>query len=292
MTGAPIAIGFAAGTFAVLNPCGFAMLPAYLSSFLVGDTEDRPSAIDLQAGIRRAVVVALSVSVGFAALFAIVGAATKLLAAEVLAVSPWVSILIGAALVAFGVASVAGWEPRLAVPRLDRGGATSQPGSMALYGVSYGIVSLGCTLPTFLTYVAGTMSARSVGAGVAVFVAYAAGFATLLTSLTVGLAFARRTLVARLRRVLPHIQRISGTLLVLAGLYVAYYGWYELHRLGEPDPIVDRVTGLSFDLQLLATDLGLDRWGWALALPLSAVVVWGARRTRRRGEPNPVAPQP
>ena len=39
---------------------------------------------------------------------------------------------------------------------------------------------------------------------------------------------ASSAVVNRLRRILPYVNRISGVLLVIVGLYVGYYGVYEL----------------------------------------------------------------
>ena len=39
-------------------------------------------------------------------------------------------------------------------------------------------------------------------------------------------------MVDRLRRILPFVNRIGGALLVLVGLYVAYYGSYEVRLFG------------------------------------------------------------
>jgi cytochrome c-type biogenesis protein len=275
---APLALGFTAGLFAVLNPCGFAMLPAYLSSFLVGDASGTID--DTRASVRRALVVGLSVSAGFAALFAIIGFIVRSVTSRVLEYSPWLTIAIGVALVGLGGSMLAGRELKLRIPRLDRGGKTGTASSMALYGVSYGVVSLGCTLPTFLSYVAGTLTRTSLASGAAVFGAYALGFTTLLTALTVAIALARRSLLTTMRRVLPVMNRASGALLVLAGLYVTYYGWYELHRLGESDAIVDRVTGLSFDIQLLVEGIGATRLGGVLAFVLLNALVWSLWRGR------------
>lgn len=283
MRDAPFALAFTAGVFAVLNPCGFAMLPAYLTTFLVGDADQAGRETEVRLGLRRAVVVSVAVSLGFAGLFAVVGLLVQVVAAGVvMSVGPWISIAIGCALVSFGIASVLGWEPRMFLPRLDRGGRSSSPRSMALYGMSYATVSLGCTLPTFLVYVAGTMSARSVGDGLGVFIAYAAGFASLLTALTISLAFARRSMVTRLRRALPLIQRVSGLLLVVAGLYVSYYGWYELRRLGEPDPIIDWVTGASFSTQRFVTNVGLTQRAWLVAVVVGIIAIWSLRRSDER----------
>ena len=61
---APLALAFTAGMVATVNPCGFAMLPAYLSYFLgIEGTDDGPA----EAGVLRALVVGAVVSLGFVA---------------------------------------------------------------------------------------------------------------------------------------------------------------------------------------------------------------------------------
>ena len=271
------AVAFAAGLVAVANPCGFAMLPAYLSFFLGIEGKGE----DARAGLSRAIAVGLAVSAGFVVTFAVITAIIRNITGEVLEWSPWASIAIGIGVAALGVVLLSGKELKINLPRLDRGGQTGSIAQMALYGVSYAIVSLGCTLPTFSAYVTSTINTKSWLSGIAIFLAYAAGFTLLLTSLTIGIAMARQGLLRTVRRALPHIQRISGGLLLLAGLYVAYYGWYELRRLGERDAAVDRVTGWSNDVAVWVSDVGPTRLGLLLSLVVAAAAIAVATRRRR-----------
>jgi cytochrome c-type biogenesis protein len=271
------AVAFAAGLIAVANPCGFAMLPAYLSFFLGVEGQGD----DARAGLSRALAVGLSVSAGFAATFFVIDQVIRHVTGDVLEWSPWVSIAIGVAVALLGVALVAGKELRIRLPRLDRGGKDGSFRSMALYGVSYAVVSLGCTLPTFSAYIGATANTKGTVSGFAMFLAYAAGFTLLLTGLTIGAALARQGLVLSVKRALPHIQRISGGLLVVAGIYVAYYGWYELHRLGDEDAAVDRVTGWSSDVAVWVTDVGPTTLGLLLAVVVAAAAVLVATNRRR-----------
>ena len=66
MIDVPLAYAFTAGLVAAVNPCGFPMLPAYLSFFIGTDDED------VAGGTRvpRALLSGLAVSVGFLAVFA------------------------------------------------------------------------------------------------------------------------------------------------------------------------------------------------------------------------------
>ncbi|MEY2455504.1 MAG: cytochrome c-type biosis protein, partial [Acidimicrobiaceae bacterium] len=144
-----LALAVTTGMVFTVNPCGFAMLPAYLS-FFVGVEQGADVAADARASVARALAVAIAVTVGFATSYALLGLVVSRLTDGVYDVAPWVSVLIGLALVSFGVALLAGYAPNLRTPHLDKGGRTRGFGSMVLFGVSYAVASLGCTLGLFL----------------------------------------------------------------------------------------------------------------------------------------------
>lgn len=273
MIDAPFALAFAAGMVATVNPCGFAMLPAYLSYFLgIDQTGGGPARV----GLVRAVHVALAVSAGFLVLFAAVGFAIRGLSLPVEEYSPWVSIVIGVALVVLGIAMLRGFELSLRLPRLQKGGGERTARSMFLFGMSYATVSIGCTTPTFLATVVGTMRRENFASGVATFAAYGVGMTLVLMALTTALALTRQSLVRFLRRSQRYVTRVAGALLLVAGAYVAYYGWYELQVLdGDTPPAgpVDAVTGISDDISAWVNDTGALRVGLALSLAMVAVLV-------------------
>ncbi len=88
-----LALAFTTGMVATVNPCGFAMLPAYLSFFI--GIEDR-NEDDPRASVWRALVVGLAVTLGFAATFAVVGLFVSRVTRSVYDVAPWISLVIGA----------------------------------------------------------------------------------------------------------------------------------------------------------------------------------------------------
>jgi cytochrome c biogenesis protein CcdA len=259
-----VSLAFGAGMIAVVNPCGFAMLPAYLSYFLGLDDPSR----DQRSAVLRAVATGLVVSAGFVVVFGIIGLAIELFSLSIGEQLPYVTMVIGVALAGLGVAMLFGFEPTVALPKLDKGTGSRQLGSMFVFGISYAIASLSCTIPVFLVAVTGVFTTGSTAEGLAVFLAYAAGMAIVLISLTVTLALARRSLVNRLRSALPKIHRISGVLLVVAGAFLAYYGWYERQVLdgnvpdgglassalslqGDVSSWIDRVGPVTIGLWLL-----------------------------------------
>jgi cytochrome c-type biogenesis protein len=272
----PWAYYLALGMVATVNPCGFAMLPAYLSFFLglEGDEREAP-----RTGVAQAVWVAGAVSLGFLAVFALAGLAVELTSLPVYENAPWISLVIGFGLFGLGIALLCGWELRVALPRLDRGGRERTLGSMFVFGVSYAIASIGCALPAFLVGVAGTINRESVADGLIVFGLYALGMSLVLLALTVAIALARTSLVRFLRRTQPYIGRVAGGLVALAGAYVAYYGWLEL-RLDRSGPgelpasgITDRVIGWSNDVTQWVQDTGALRIAVVLAALLAVVAV-------------------
>lgn len=274
--------GFAAGMFAVVNPCGFAMLPAYLSFFLGLDDPTR----DSRGAVVRGVKVALAVSAGFVIVFGLIGAVLQVFAVQYQEYLPYVTAVMGAGLVVLGVAMLAGYQPTFALPHLEKGGQSRELRSMVLFGVSYAIASLSCTLPIFLLQVANSFSTDGFAEGMATYVAFAAGMASLLVALTVSLSLARRGLVTTLRRFLPYVIRASGGLLVVAGAYLAYWGWYEIQILdGNLDAYsgpYDVVEGLRTTIVNWLDDVGPERIGLAVLVvvgALAGLLTWRSRRS-------------
>ncbi len=160
-----------------------------------------------------------------------------------------------------------GRQIKVPLPRLDRGGRTRGLGSMFVFGVSYTIASISCTLPVFLAQVSSTLGS-DLRRGLLVFGAFAAGMALVLVALSVSLALARTEVVHALRRSLPVIGRVAGAFLVLAGAYLAWFGVYEIRDSVESDPAIDRVTGWSGDLAEI-----LDGRAYAIAGVLAIAIV-------------------
>jgi cytochrome c biogenesis protein CcdA len=279
-----LTVAFASGMLAIVNPCGFAMLPAYVGYFLGLDGGSG----DGRASMSRSLEVGLAVSAGFLAVFSAIGLVVYHLTAQVYEWSAVITMVIGAVLVVLGIAMLRGYEPVVNLPKLQRGGRTQGRGSMFVFGVSYAIASLSCALPLFIGTVAGTFRRESALASMGSFVAYALGMTLVLLAVTVSLGMARRGLVTRLRRALPHVTRASGLLLVVAGAYLAHYGWYERRvragEVGDGSAVVDVVTGWSADASRLVNDVGPTRFGLLLALGLVVVLAatFGLRSARGR----------
>src|SRR5262249_18337627 len=119
----PLAYAFSAGMVATVNPCGFAMLPAYVS-FQLGTDDPAYAARPLWWRALRALALGLVVTAGFVLLFAAVGAVVALGGRAVVRLVPWAALAIGVGLVVLGLGVLAGRTPHLAALsrlRLPRG---------------------------------------------------------------------------------------------------------------------------------------------------------------------------
>lgn len=205
------------------------MLPAYLSFFVSGG----PAGVEQQRRdpVARALLVTAAMTAGFVVVFGLAGLAVEGASLAVGDWTPWITLAIGIIMIPLGIAMVAGKAIKANLPRLQRGGKDDSLASMGLFGASYATVSLSCTLPVFLAAVSGSFRSGDILGGVATYLAYAVGMGLVVGVLTVALALAQDGALRKLRAVLPHLNRIAGGLLVIAGAYVAWYGYFEIRTL-------------------------------------------------------------
>ncbi|MFT5530343.1 MAG: cytochrome c-type biogenesis protein [Candidatus Poriferisodalaceae bacterium] len=271
MINANLTFAFTAGMVATVNPCGFAMLPAYLSFFL-GLESGSPDADRPRASLGRALLTGLVVSAGFLLVFGIVGVAVTAGLQAIRDIVPWIAIVIGAVLIVLGIAVLSGFRLQAVLPKIERGGDSRNLRSLFLFGVSYAVASVSCGLPTFTVVV--STSVNDFQSSLASFVAYAFGMAVVLMALTISLATARTSLLTGLRKALPYVDRVAGLLMVLAGLYMVWF--WVTERLGsEQGGIVLRVEQWSGSLANFINGIGGMRLGVGLSVivALAALVV-------------------
>jgi len=269
MVDLPLGLAVAAGALAALNPCGFALLPVYLSALVADDTPSRARAFG------RALLASASMTAGFATVFALFGLALTPVADVVARHLPWFTVVLGLALVVVGAWLLAGRDLPAVPPWWGRAPALRRSaGSMAGFGAAYALASLGCAIGPFLAIVVSAFRAGSTLAGVAVLLAYAAGMGLVVATAALAVAAARTSLIGRMRRLAPAVSRAGGAVAVLAGAYVAYYGAYELRLRGGVDP-ADPVIEAAAAVQRRLAD-GLDRLGPLGLAAAFAVVLAGS----------------
>ncbi|RPF19937.1 cytochrome c biogenesis CcdA family protein [Myceligenerans xiligouense] len=272
------AVACGAGVVAAVNPCGFALLPAYLSLFVLGEHRSRSAAVG------RALRATLALTLGFAGVFLVFGLAVAPVAAAVQAYLPAFTVVLGLVVAVAGGWLLAGRSlPSFTTGRRPgrQGAPTAGFGSMTGFGASYAIASLGCTVAPFLAVVVTAFRVESPAAGVLLFLTYAGAMGLMVGTAAVGVALARDGLITRARRAGGWLPRAGGVLLLLAGLYVAWYGFWELrvlHAGAGADPVVEAAAAVQRFLSDLAPWIAAA----GLALVVVVLVVVATRRVRRR----------
>jgi cytochrome c-type biogenesis protein len=208
---------FIGGAVATVNPCGFALLPAYLARRI--NTKPGNGNVDV---ILRAIGVGAMTSSGFVIVFGIVGTTISLGAYWVVKYMPWAGFIIGIALVLAGLFVLSGKTIPLRLPVSDGQTAPHSWTGDLLFGIGYGTASLSCTLPIFLA-VTGIAVTGSLAASALTFTVYALGMGTVLMTLAIAAALARQGIAVWMRKVSFYAPFISGGVMVLSGIYVTFY---------------------------------------------------------------------
>ena len=287
---------FAFGMVALINPCGFALLPAYLGFFLgLDDDEQGESRI---VALNRAQIVGLSLSAGFLLVFGLLGLVFAGVWGRIGAQMPYVTVVIGIGLVVLGFAMLRGFQPLLKLPKLNKGTGSRSAASMFLFGISYAIASLSCTIGVFFSVVGTSSSGTSFASRFGSFLSYGLGMGLLATVLTLAVAFGKKGIVSKFRQVLPKINMISAVVLLFVGVYVTLYGIWSIQvfsATANPTPWIDSIITTAEGVQADATswfvaDMSIAGrtmprttfLGWSFFLLNAGLIVAGAitRQTR------------
>jgi len=235
----PLGYAFGAGMVAAVNPCGFAMLPAYLGLFLgrrervLAPATGAPysgieqAAVAVPTQVVNAALVAATVTGGFVLFYGGVGVLMSVLRHFIITLIPWIAVGIGGALVVLGLAMLSGRH--ISANFAARiGNRIGDPGNVSargffVFGVAFAAASLSCTLPIFLTVVGGSLTVSGFASSVVQFVSYSLGMGLVVLTLTIGIALFKGAVVGGLRRAVPYVERVSALLVVTAGSYIVYY---------------------------------------------------------------------
>lgn len=279
-----LAFAVMAGALAMLNPCSFALLPAFLSVSL--HSQDATRASSTRA--LHAVVVGLLVTAGAVSIFTVVGVPIALGAGQLTRAVPWIGFTLGMALAVVAVLTLAGKR----IPLPDRRVRTNHhrgAGGLLLFGAGYGIASLSCTLPIFLVVVGASLTNSGGLAALVVFAGYAAGMAVVLTALAVGVGLLRDTITRALTALLPRLRWLTGGLLGLTSAYLLYYWGSALFTTTGTrahDPLITAIDRTSATIQSWATN-GAGFWLLLGAAGILALVLLRALWRWARAVPTP-----
>ena len=233
LVGASSLFALAAGMASAVNPCGFAMLPAYLGMY-IGDEVGQTIVTSPLEHFGRAILVGLTVTAGFVVLFSVVGVVIGLGADFVGDLLQWLGLLIGIGLVLAGAWMVGGGKfysgvAARAASHMGNPTDVSMKGYF-IFGISYGTASLSCTLPIFLAVLGISVAGVGVSSVLSDFLLFALGMGLVVMALTLGMAFFKTAMVGALKKALPYIQPLGSGLMVISGTYIVFY-WLTIGGL-------------------------------------------------------------
>ncbi|WP_298865229.1 cytochrome c biogenesis protein CcdA [uncultured Microbacterium sp.] len=278
-----LVLAFGAGLLAPINPCGFAVLPAFLAygTRNAAATGTRGTWARLAWGLRSG----LALAIGFAGTFTIVGLLLAAGMRSLIGAFPWVAAVLGAVFALLGLVMLVGIRIPVGIPRLAAIGQDRKTrGGMVVFGAGYALASASCSLALLVAVVTQALAGEGLVTVLLVFGAYAAGSTILLLSLSVVTAFASTVITTRLRRLMPHMNRITGAILTLSGVYLLVY-W--LPQLFGGDPGTNLLAGVAGPISSWVGDnliLVSTIAGAAVVVTVIGAVLHQARKGRQLPE--------
>ena len=245
-----------AGALAAFNPCGFVLLPAYLTSLILsGDLGERKSSMYI-----RATRFSLGMTVGFIGVFGGFALLVAPIAGSVEKYLPIITIFVGIALVGLAIPLILGktlFFKKLANPNIaPKKNWLSQVG----YGVTFALVSLSCTVGPFLAITAAAIGTKNPIKIISIFITYALGMGIIVLTLALLVATAETRIFAIIRRSQGFISRVSGVFLLAVAAYEVWYGFYEIRILSgraNSDPVITFASGIQSKITQFLAGLGV-----------------------------------
>jgi len=279
---AALLFAFTAGAVATVNPCGWALLPAWFARRL----DDAGAGAPLMAALRAGALA----TAGFILIFGLAGLALSLGAAWLGPLLPAVGLGVGAVLAVVGITALSGHELSV-LPGGDTCRRVSDRHGSLVFGIGYGLLSLSCTLPIFLAALGFSLTGTPIDLAVGL-VAYALGMGTVLATLGIIAATTGAGLGGLSARGHLILRKLSAVLLLAAAGYVIFYwGRVVFGDVMAESRIVsagDRISSIS--RAWLSSGTGRAAAGVALVvLLLIAAAGWlkplaGLGRLVRQGE--------
>lgn len=210
---------FFQGVLAFFAPCAVALLPGYIIAFISRSGERSPGMTKrLLRGLKLALLSISGIFVIYALATVIILTAAQLLKDYMI----WITIGMGIILIIIGILMAVGKSFSFTL-NVQHSTPKSEVIEAFLFGIAYAIGALGCLFPLFLIVATQAMAAPSAFTGAGYFVAYFGGMSLMMIGTILFSVLTRDMLMKYLRKILPHMEMVTGWLLIVAGGYVIYY---------------------------------------------------------------------
>lgn len=226
-----------AGVVVAFNPCGFVLLPAYVSIYLSDNSaEAKASSNKVYRRILRALLVSLLMGSGFVLMFAAFGLLVGLVSSAIAFadIFAWIGLILGIIMVLLGVYIVLGGKAYAALPQ-RLAGRVSGSGKVGLagyflFGLSYALASLSCSLPIFISITTLALQSGGILQAVITFIAYAVGMTLVITVITLLIAILKSSVLKYITKIPSIVNAVSAVIITLIGFYLVLY-WVAVGNL-------------------------------------------------------------
>jgi len=207
-----LTLAFTSGIFAFFTPCSVALIPGYIG-YLVKSDEGSSSL--------RGIKVGLVSAAGLLTVFMGLGLLISLFGNFIAPYAFWVGVIAGAGLILLGLYMLTGRTLYIPIPR----STSNQKGVRGyyLFGATYGLASLSCTLPVFLLVMSQALLVGGGKSGLTVFLVYSLTAAAFMAFVAFGAIVFKDVVEKNLKRALPVILKLSPYLIIFAGAYMIYF---------------------------------------------------------------------
>ncbi|MBO3842967.1 MAG: cytochrome c biogenesis protein CcdA [Candidatus Brockarchaeota archaeon] len=205
-----LTFAFTAGIFSLISPCGYALLPGYISYYLGS-----------KLPVGKAVSGGLVCTAGLMTLFSVIGMLASSLGALLAQIIPLFDLVAGTIVMFMGVSMLI----KIRIPYISMPTKISKRGGLFglyIFGIIYGLAAAGCSTPIFLSILFYAM-AKGIINGTVMFITYAIGMGLPLIVTNVLVAEAKELMIKKIVNSTLWLQRISGILLIVVGIYLFYF---------------------------------------------------------------------
>ncbi len=210
LTGGLLAYSYTLGIFALLSPCGYALLPGY-ASYWMGS----------KASPERALSGGIISTLGFISTFLILGLLISAVGAILTQYLPWVEIIAASLVIVLGLLLL--FEVRMPTFNANPGVIWRKDyAGMYGFGLTYGLAATGCSAPIFFAIIAQALAQGTLmGAGMMTLYGVGMGSAFIITAVLA--AQGRAKAINKINRITPLLHKASAIALIIAGLYTLWF---------------------------------------------------------------------
>jgi len=195
---------FLAGVSSLFHPCSFALLPGYMAYLIESKSLD------------RGILAGLVFTSGLVTVLSIMGALLSFVGGVLIAFLPWLQLVVAAAIMLLGLIQIIqlnlpSFAPRMRVKKGIVG--------LYLFGLGFGLVISGCTAPIFFSIILYSFISGFQN-GILTLAAYGLGMGLVTMVVSIITVQTKQSMLNQIARYSSWINRITGFVLIAAGLYI------------------------------------------------------------------------